>query len=62
MVECESTYNDLKNVTTEVLIDTWWTVNTDTCDQKPSSEAVLIDTWWNVNIAYLKVFTILSTF
>ena len=50
MVECELSYNDLKNVTTEVLIDTWWNVNK-TCliVDKYTEIQVLIDTWWNVN-------------
>ena len=49
MVECESTYNDLKNVTTEsfnrYMVECEWTkaVLPDTYGE------VLIDTWWNVN-------------
>ena len=33
----------------EVLIDTWWNVNTSDNFQVSSADKVLIDTWWNVN-------------
>ena len=49
MVECESyTKADLE-YTGEVLIDTWWNVNTTETRRATPGDAVLIDTWWNVN-------------
>ena len=33
----------------EVLIDTWWNVNSDTIEPNIFAIFVLIDTWWNVN-------------
>ena len=49
MVECEF-YNDtLMEAMKDVLIDTWWNVNTNVQPVCGQSVMVLIDTWWNVN-------------
>ena len=33
----------------DVLIDTWWNVNTHQSPDAKTDSTVLIDTWWNVN-------------
>ena len=37
-------------VSTVVLIDTWWNVNSDLQYYNVRKIRVLIDTWWNVNL------------
>ena len=36
-------------MSTIVLIDTWWNVNTNKLGAGVEEVTVLIDTWWNVN-------------
>ena len=50
MVECE--YNAVTDTfeETQVLIDTWWNVNTLQSPDAKTDSTVLIDTWWNVNL------------
>ncbi len=49
MVECKSDYFYYLKQQIDVLIDTWWNVNTNNLVTNKASVTVLIDTWWNVN-------------
>ena len=49
MVECESERYFKRLDFTNVLIDTWWNVNTNKLGAGVDAVEVLIDTWWNVN-------------
>ena len=51
MVECKSDYFYYLKQQIDVLIDTWWNVNTNNLVTNKASVTVLIDTWWNVNQA-----------
>ena len=50
MVECESGYADRRGTNRQVLIDTWWNVNSGRGSDTDMTSTVLIDTWWNVNL------------
>ena len=50
MVECEYICSSGSMSSLEVLIDTWWNVNTITNTRSATEQMVLIDTWWNVNV------------
>ena len=50
MVECEYQQLRLSHKINNVLIDTWWNVNTNNESAFFNFSIVLIDTWWNVNV------------
>ena len=54
MVECKSDYFYYLKQQIDVLIDTWWNVNTNNLVTNKASVTVLIDTWWNVNSDVVK--------
>ena len=49
MVECECSLRGDSFEHYQVLIDTWWNVNSFMKPINQITNAVLIDTWWNVN-------------
>ena len=51
MVECECKCFASYSGAVEVLIDTWWNVNSNNNGGVQVDTIVLIDTWWNVNVA-----------